>query len=224
MKKCENGHYYTDSLDHCPYCSDDDFDDGFDQNDDKTFDFNGDFGSNLGNQETIPSFDEGELNGTQEFGDVKKTVPFDNDFGSNDFGTDNSATVPPPNDDGGTIIIEAESKNNDDDEVKTRANRKLVGWLVSYTIDEMGIDFKLYEGKNSIGSSSDNDITVFQDKSISGKHATILFRNGKFKLKDEFSTNGTYLNDEIVEDETPVLKDNDIIKVGNTIFKIKIAV
>lgn len=90
--------------------------------------------------------------------------------------------------------------------------RKLVGWLVTFDLNPNGVDFKLYEGRNVIGRSSKNDI-VINHRSVSEKHCTILYRNGKFIISDELSTNGTYVNNEIVEDKA-YLNDNDIIKLG----------
>jgi pSer/pThr/pTyr-binding forkhead associated (FHA) protein len=101
-----------------------------------------------------------------------------------------------------------------------KITRKLVGWLVTYDLNPNGVDFKLYEGRNVIGRASQNDIIV-NDKSVSEKHCTILYRNEKFMISDELSTNGTYVNNEIVEDKA-YLNENDLIKLGNVTFKIKI--
>jgi pSer/pThr/pTyr-binding forkhead associated (FHA) protein len=86
----------------------------------------------------------------------------------------------------------------------------------------MGADFRLYEGRNVIGRDVEYNITVL-DKTMSGKHATILFRKDKFVIKDELSSHGTFVNDRDIEDETVELNDNDIIRMGETLFKIKIA-
>jgi len=108
--------------------------------------------------------------------------------------------------------------------VKTeyRNSRKLVGWLVTYSLDKMGVDFKIYEGRNVIGRDADCNITVL-DKMMSGKHATILFKNDKFKIKDELSSHGTFVNNSDIEDEHIELHDNDLIKMGEAIFKFKSA-
>lgn len=100
------------------------------------------------------------------------------------------------------------------------AGRKLVGWLVSYTLDPLGQDFKLREGRNIIGSDSACDISI-ADAQVSGKHLTILYRMGDFKFKDELSTNGTFINDEFVEEGN--LKDGDVIRIGQTVLKFRSA-
>jgi hypothetical protein len=101
-----------------------------------------------------------------------------------------------------------------------RSGRKLVGWLVTFSFDKLGADFRLYEGRNEIGRDAGCNITV-PDKTMSGKHATILFKNDKFKIKDELSSHGTLVNGADIEDETVELHDNDLIKLGETVFRFK---
>ena len=113
---------------------------------------------------------------------------------------------------GGKKVIQKEYRNE----------RMLVGWLVTYSFDKMGADYRLFEGRNIIGRDVECNITV-PDKTMSGKHATVLFRNDKFIIKDELSSHGTYVNDNDIEEETIELHDNDIIRMGETVFKFKTA-
>lgn len=99
------------------------------------------------------------------------------------------------------------------------AGRKLVGWLVNFTMDPNGVDFKLYEGRNIIGSDAACDIVISGDSTVSLKHLTILHRMGVYKFKDEMSTNGTFINGEFMEEGN--LSDGCIIKVGNTELKFR---
>lgn len=103
-----------------------------------------------------------------------------------------------------------------------RGGRKLVGWLVTYSLDPCGVDFKLYEGRNIIGQDMDCNITI-HDAMVSGKHAIILFRAGRFSITDNQSTNGTFINDEDIELEPHYLKDGDVIAIGKTVLKFKTA-
>ena len=98
----------------------------------------------------------------------------------------------------------------------TVSERKLVGFLVSFDLDSKGKFFQLFEGKNLIGSSAICQVCISTDSGVSAKHVTILFRGAKFRLKDEFSTNGTFVNNEMIEEG--FLKDKDELKVGNTRF------
>lgn len=106
----------------------------------------------------------------------------------------------------------------------TTAKRKLVGWLVSFTLDESGRDFRLFEGKNKLGRNLSNDIRISQDGKISGDHATILFRGNSFHVKDEMATNPSFHNDdEIKPGQTVEVKDGDKLKFGSNTFILRYA-
>lgn len=96
--------------------------------------------------------------------------------------------------------------------------RKLVGWLVTFSNDEYGQDYKIFAGKNKIGSVAGSDILI-NDQSVSGEHTIILYRDNDYLIKDNFSTNGTKVNGLSVDEGK--LKDGDEIKLGNTILKFK---
>jgi hypothetical protein len=94
----------------------------------------------------------------------------------------------------------------------------VVGWFVAMSGDQKGEDFRLHDGKNSVGSGADSQIAL-KDSTVSGQHASIRHEDGKFFLTDLDSSNGTYLNDrKIVREE---LKDNDMIRFGEIIVKFK---
>lgn len=224
MKKCKNGHYYIDELDECPYCPKiknyDSSDEGktvlSENSDNNSSDKTKIFGDDNDSSDKTKIFEE--KNNADNF-DEKKSVADKTKI----FEEKNTKNIVENNWDKTYISETAGSENNNNEEITQRQNRKLVGWVISFTIDAMGSDFRIYEGKNTIGSAADCEITVTGDKLISAKHATILFRNEKFRLKDEFSTNGSYLNDKDIEDEAVLLNDGDIIKVGNTVFKFRTA-
>ena len=75
--------------------------------------------------------------------------------------------------------------------------RNLVGFLVSYDLDERVKSFPLFEGKNLVGSDRGCDIVLENVPAVLGKHLTILYRQKLFLFKDEFSTNGTYIDGEV---------------------------
>jgi len=101
-----------------------------------------------------------------------------------------------------------------------RNTRKLVGWLVTYSFDAMGVDYKLYEGRNVIGRDMDCNITV-NDGMMSGKHAILLFRADKYSLTDNQSSHGTFVNNEDINLEPRYLNDGDMIYMGETLFKFR---
>lgn len=99
-------------------------------------------------------------------------------------------------------------------------NRKIVGWLISYTLHPNGVDFRLYEGRNTLGSDHKCDI-IIRDPKVSGHHLTILFRAGQFLFRDELSTNGTLINGAMANEG--VLQDGDYLQLGDTILRFRVA-
>jgi len=99
--------------------------------------------------------------------------------------------------------------------------RKLIGWIYTFTNNPSGKFFVIYEGKNNIGTDSNNDI-VLTDKKVSGEHCRIIFRtkSNYLFIKDCGSTNGTWINEEDIMDEQTKLKDGDTIVVGETKFTL----
>jgi predicted component of type VI protein secretion system len=59
------------------------------------------------------------------------------------------------------------------------------------------------------------------DESASRRHATIVFRQGRFKLNDMGSTNGTFLNGELVGETE--LKSGDQIQIGTAVMRFELA-
>jgi hypothetical protein len=96
------------------------------------------------------------------------------------------------------------------------AGRKLVGFLVSYSMDANGSFFPLYEGRNFVGRNSASDICLQGDNRISGKHLSILYRavDNKFKFRDEQSSYGTFVNEQLLDEGE--LINNDVIRIGST--------
>ncbi len=68
-----------------------------------------------------------------------------------------------------------------------------------------------------IGRSPQCEVHIDQE-SISRNHCRIRFHEGDFRVRDLESTNGTYVNDDLVADEGR-LRHGDQLKVGRTIMK-----
>jgi diguanylate cyclase (GGDEF)-like protein len=81
---------------------------------------------------------------------------------------------------------------------------------------ELGRKYNIEGREMTIGRATVNDICVSQD-SVSRTHATITADDSGVKIKDNESTNGTYVNDHKIHEA--YLKDGDLIKVGRSIFK-----
>jgi hypothetical protein len=198
-KNCSSGHFYPASLDKCPFCKSE-------VNENKSAgsgNENGDKTLMMGNQ-NLDNADKTVIEGTEN-----KTVA----YGSGNVETNSDKTM-----------IVSTGTNNEKKEV-VNFSRKLVGWLVSFTINENGVDFRLYEGQNVIGRDVKSDIRVVEDPSLSAKHATILFRNGGMYLRDEMSTNPSFVNgEEVMPGNTVKVNDGDNIQVGKTIFTLRFAI
>ena len=58
------------------------------------------------------------------------------------------------------------------------------------------------------------------DESASRRHANVIYREGKFSLSDMGSTNGTFLNGELVGEAE--LKSGDQIQIGTAVMRFEI--
>ena len=87
--------------------------------------------------------------------------------------------------------------------------------VVIYGLD-LGKRYKLDQPTTVIGRSSKCHIFVDQE-SISRNHAKLMNKGKSVVVKDLGSTNGTYVNDKVIDEA--ILKDGDLIKIGRTIFK-----
>ena len=81
---------------------------------------------------------------------------------------------------------------------------------------ELGKKFNLESSSIIIGRSSKCDVQIDQE-SVSRNHCKLINTGKSVIVRDLGSTNGTYVNDEPVDEH--VLRDGDLIKIGRTIFK-----
>ena len=192
-KRCNKGHFYKETLEECNFCP-------------KS-------GSSNSGTEVLGSSDTKESN---EIPTEKTQVFGGGDSSSGEVSSKDEASFDP-----NKTTISGSVQKEDSSGNKIVSKRKLRGWLVSFDIEDFGVDFKILEGRNTIGKSSSNDISI-KDGKISGSHGVILYRGTKFYLTDELSTNGTLLNGkELVPRDPYELNDGDEIVVGdiNLLFK-----
>lgn len=212
FKKCENGHFFKEDLNTCPYCP---------------------------SSKGVANNASNDLNKTMVAGtmgtnnDAAKTDVFGGQTNNPDqtkvFGGGSVGSIASqPKRDlnrtyiGGVTDAEESVEGGNKIESTPRSTRKIVGWIISYTLDPMGVDYRIYEGNNTIGRDAGNTITITKDPTISGKHVNILFKKGSFWIKDEMAANGTFINGEELEIEKAYpLTDGDEIRLANTVFKFK---
>jgi len=89
--------------------------------------------------------------------------------------------------------------------------------LVMINGDFIGQVFELKDDVTMIGRSDEVDLTV-SDTSLSRRHAMVVNRAGGLFVSDLGSTNGSFLNSEVISDPV-VLNEGDKITLGNIVFK-----
>lgn len=111
------------------------------------------------------------------------------------------------------------------EELKDEKTMPIAGWLLVWGGKHKGEDFRLREGKNTVGSAPDCDV-VLTDDHVSTKHAVIHCKRatdttGAYSIADLDSTNGTFLNDSKEKIGREELVDNDTVTFGTTKCKFK---
>jgi len=82
----------------------------------------------------------------------------------------------------------------------------------------LGRKYTLAAYETTIGRGENADIILEELDNVSRNHCSVLLKPDGVYLKDNGSTNGTYLNNVEVRGETN-LRSGDLIKVGSAIFK-----
>jgi len=167
FKKCSNGHFYKEDLNACPYCpGGNSGSTGTSGADDlgRTMVTNVNQGGGSGDAKT-------EVFGSGAAADGDKTQVYGNAGNS-------GASSAPKRDLNRTFIAgieETESASGEVGAIKSepRATRRIVGWIISYDLDPMGVDYRIYEGTNTIGRDPKNTIIITKDTTISSEHVTI---------------------------------------------------
>lgn len=90
------------------------------------------------------------------------------------------------------------------------------GFLLVVSGNHTGRLFVLDRGEHLIGRARSADVTI-DDKAASQRHAKIVQHETQYTLVDLGSTNGTYVNDELVDGEAP-LRIGDVIRIGETLL------
>ena len=141
--------------------------------------------------------------------------------------------VPSENQDRKTKQMPAGGSSKPGGHVGKGESRRIVGVMITYSWRPEGELFPVREGKNFIGSGRvssdashrDCEILIPIDDRMSSEHALILCRHGRYEIIDQTSSNGTFLNGEmLMSNQSVQMEDQAEIKTGNTLwsfFKIK---
>lgn len=83
--------------------------------------------------------------------------------------------------------------------------------------DALGRKYPLIPGETTIGRSGVNQICI-DHTSVSRQHAVIISDGSRLRIRDNQSTNGTLVNDRLVDEVE--LKQGDLIRIGAAVFKL----
>jgi hypothetical protein len=109
------------------------------------------------------------------------------------------------------------------------AGRTLAGVVFTFSWTRTGQLFPLYAGRNYAGTApmtrdgQRTEILLPGDPAMSGTHFLILYQQdtGHYRIVDENSTNGTFVNGEPIDSRGTELPDDAQILAGNTLFIFK---
>ena len=104
------------------------------------------------------------------------------------------------------------------DAVNVSGKPRLVGFLVSYTWSASGDAFKIYDGKNSFGSSSAVDSPIPSDRAMSSEHFVVMVRGDRIKVRDLTTTNATMVDGVEIWGDSADAVHGTKIKAGDTEF------
>lgn len=89
--------------------------------------------------------------------------------------------------------------------------------FLEYTTGGTKTEHQLTEQSTTVGRSTECVLQIVDDEELSRVHCSIARQSGgTFVLVDEQATNGTFLNGQPVEGEPVLLKDQDLILIGQT--------
>lgn len=128
---------------------------------------------------------------------------------------------------GATRVLEALSPGAKQAQ-RRGGGRRLTGIVVTFTWSPLGQLFEVHEGRNYGGSGTisaegqrDADILVTEDNTMSSSHFLILCQGGKYRISDCNSTNGTYVDGELIDPLGIELAEGAQIQAGATLLTFK---
>lgn len=169
------------------------------------------------------------------YSDDDETVPPGGVRSTLKVGADDDQTQPPIRNRGGAVddetqlplrktkrILDREPVDDELDEtVLDREDTSAMGWLIVKRSPYMrrGQVIKIRNGA-IIGRSGKAAHILIDDDKVSGIHARIQVRDSDFFVIDLGSSNGTYVNDEVISGTTQIRQD-DTVRVGDTVMVLK---
>jgi hypothetical protein len=78
-------------------------------------------------------------------------------------------------------------------------------------------------GELLIGALAGNDLVISGDPTLSGFHARVRLADSVLTIEDAHSTNGTHVNGVRLGQDRKLLKPNDEIRMGRSVFRVRSA-
>jgi len=122
-----------------------------------------------------------------------------------------------------SVVMKPYGKEKDTKEKSAMGAGQPEAYLLGIQGKMYGRKYELTPAETKIGRSKDfNDIWIPKeiDKSVSRRHTTIKFADGKYILTDRRSRNRTFVNQlQVNETDEIEIKDSDEILIGKSIFR-----
>lgn len=113
-----------------------------------------------------------------------------------------------------TVVIKGESNTL---KVEKEQAKDQEACLIVIRGTPQGKRFEINKPSMFIGRDATAEIAI-NDPNVSRKHAEVIRKGDEIQIRDNHSTNGTFLNDKPLKEATTLRKE-DMIKLGSTIFK-----
>lgn len=113
----------------------------------------------------------------------------------------------------GDEAVESDLELDDEATVLLDEENEMGAQLICTDGPHAGESFKLTGAVFTMGRATDNDFPLPGDKEISRRHAIITRDMGRFRIQDQNSLNGTFVNEERL-DNPRYLENGDIILIG----------
>jgi hypothetical protein len=97
-------------------------------------------------------------------------------------------------------------------------SKPIAGWLVVMRSRSMDayMDIPVFEGRNILGRDPGRGPHYLQDPNASEEHLLLVAKNGAVRATDLGSSNGTLVNNELID--ATVLKRGDMVRIGKTVM------
>lgn len=140
-------------------------------------------------------------------------------------GDDEAPTELPVSRKGGRRILDLDEEETslgrrlDDDKTELEFEEK--GVQVIFWVKEGPRRGRIHKITDEMFIGRKNADLVIDNPKVSAPHAKVIFENEEVVIGDLLSKNGTYVNGEKIKAAT-TLKENDLVKIGDVTFVVKI--